>query len=285
MKRLFISVLALASILCGFALLLPTLHMVAAQEQSIAQIDREFVSAAARSDHAALAKFLDAEFTWTNADGNTQTRADVLASAPHPALGAEATAKIERRNYGAVEAIMAGREKLAALRVWVKRSAGWRLLVYHEVELGRTAGGGPGVKDCENPCRTVPYKPRNESEAAIIASWQALETGVTNHDSAAWAPHIADDFAMLGSTNDHALTKADRIATLDLQKQTGRGTAPAPLVSAQMFDLGDTVVMTCLHQPYTGKAVRVSRVWIKRDGKWVMAISYQTTIQSSPSIS
>jgi hypothetical protein len=178
---------------------------------------------------------------------------------------------------------MADRDKIHVLRIWVKRGPAWRLLIYHEVALGRqeASPSGSGVKDCENPCKTVPFKPKNESEQAIIASWQALETGVTNHDASAWSPHIAEEFAMLGSTNDHPLTKADRIATLNLQKQTGRGSAPAPLVSAQMFDFGDSVVMTCLHQPYTGKPAHVSRLWIKRDGKWVMSISFQTTIQAA----
>ena len=68
------------------------------------------------------------------------------------------------------------------------------------------------------------------------------------------------------------------MATLDKQKVSGVGSAPAPLVSAKMFDFGDAVVMACLHQPYTGKPVHVSRLWIKREGNWVMAISYQTTI-------
>ena len=70
------------------------------------------------------------------------------------------------------------------------------------------------------------------------------------------------------------------MATLDKQKVSGVGTAPSPLVSAKMFDFGDSVVMTCLHQPYTGKPVHVTRLWINRDGKWVMVISYQTTVQS-----
>jgi hypothetical protein len=191
---------------------------------------------------------------------------------------------VKQRTYGQVGALMSGRDKTNVLRIGVKRPAGWRLLVYHEVILGRQAPGpaGPGVKECENPCKTVPYKPRNEAEQGIIASWQALETGVTNHDAAAWAPHIADEFVMLGSSNDHPLAKADRIATLNLQKQTGFASAPAPLVSAQMFDFGDAVVMTCHHQPYTGKPVHVSRLWIKRNGQWVMSISYQTTMQAAP---
>jgi len=270
-----------------FGLLLATLGkpgIAFADEPTALQSDHDFVQAAAKGDTTAVAKFLDENFTWTDAEGKTLSRADVLSLLPSPALGNEAGAHLDRQSRSQVEAIMADRDKIHVLRLWVKRGSSWRLLVYHEVALGRqeSAPSGSGVKDCENPCKTVPYKPKNEAEQAIIASWQALETGVTNHDAVAWAPHIADEFAMLSSANDHPLTKSDRIATLNLQKQTGRGTAPSPLVSAQMFDFGDSVIMTCLHQPYVGKPVHVSRLWIKRDGKWIMAISFQTTIQAAP---
>ena len=256
----------------------------AADDQSILQADREFVQAAGKRDIAALGKLLDADFTWTDADGKTRARTEVLDSLPTPALGSESSAEVKQQTRTQVGAVMSSRDKTHVLRLWVHRPAGWRLLVYHEVILGRQASApaGPGAKDCENPCKTLPFKPKNEAEQAIIASWQALETGVTNHDAAAWAPHIAEEFVMLGSSNDHPLTKADRIATLNLQKQTGHGSAPAPLVSAQMFDFGDAVVMTCHHQPYTGKPVHVTRLWIKRNGHWVMSISYQTTVQAAP---
>jgi len=257
---------------------------LAADDEFILQTDREFVQAAAKRDAATLAKMLDADFTWTDADGKTRTRPEVLDALPTPALGSETGAQLKQQTHSQVGAVMSSRDKTHVLRLWVHRPAGWRLLVYHEVVLGRQviAPAGPGVSDCENPCRTLPFKPKNEAEQAIIASWQALETGVTNHDAAAWSPHIADEFVMLGSSNDHPLTKADRIATLNLQKQTGHGSAPAPLVSAHMFDFGDAVVMTCHHQPYVGKPVHVSRLWIKRNGQWVMSISYQTTVQAAP---
>jgi hypothetical protein len=253
-----------------------------ADESAVLQSDREFVQAAAKGDRAAIAKLLDTDFTWTDAEGKTLLRADVLSALPKPSLGDEAGAHQVRQTRSQVEAIMAERDQVHVLRLWVKRAT-WQLLVYHEVALGRQEArpSGSGVKDCENPCKTVPFKPKNEAEQAIIASWQALETGVTNHDAAAWAPHIADEFAMLSSANDHPLTKSDRIATLNLQKQGGRGSAPSPLVSAEMFDFGDSVVMTCMHQPYTGKPVHVSRLWIKRNGQWVMSISFQTTIQAA----
>ena len=258
--------------------------IAAADEPSLLQIDNDFVQAAAKHDKATVGRLLDTDFTWTEADGKTQARIDVLKSLPTPALGNETGAQLKPRTYGQVGAVMSGRDKVHVLRIWVKRPAGWRLIVYHEVALGQQAATAPGfgVNDCQNPCKTVPFKPKTEAEQAIIASWQALETGVTNHDASAWSPHIAEEFVMLGSSNDHPLSKADRIAILNLQKQTGHGSAPAPLVSAQMFDFGDAVVMTCLHQPYSGKPVHVSRFWIKRNGHWVMSISYQTTIQAAP---
>ena len=256
----------------------------AAEDQTYLQADHEFVQAATSGNKAAISKLVDADFTWTDAEGKTQTRAEVLKSVPMPSLGNESGTEIKQRTYGEVGAVMSNRDKIYVLRLWVKRPAGWRLLVYHEVALNQQAAGGgsSGVKDCENPCKTVPYKPKNEAEQGIIASWQALETGVTNHDAAAWSPHIADEFVMLSSNNDHPFSKADRIAVLNLQKETGRGSAPSPLVSAQMFDFGDAVVMTCLHQPFTGKPVHVSRLWVKKNGQWVMSISYQTTIQAAP---
>ena len=284
MRHFATKALAMGILFCG-TLVLTLGHRGAAygSEPSATQSDREFALAAVRGDTTAIAKYLDADFTWTDADGKTQSRADVLGAIPKPALGNEAGAHQQRQTRSQVEAIMTDRDKIHVLRLWVKRGTAWRILVYHEVALGRQDGGptGSGANDCQNPCKTLPYKPKNEAEQAIVASWQALETGVTNHDAAAWSPHIAEEFVMLGSANDHPLSKADRIATLNMQKQTGRGSAPSPLVSAQMFDFGDTVVMTCLHQPYTGKPIHVSRVWIKRDGKWIMSISYQTTIQAA----
>ena len=282
MRRFVGGVLAIGLVCATVFVALPRkIVAAAADDQSILQADHEFVRAASKGDSAEVGRLLDTDFTWTDANGKTRPRTEVLNSLPTPALGNETGADVKQRTYGAVSAVMSGRGKIYVLRVWVKRPAGWRLLVYHEVALGRQASTsqGPGVRECVNPCKFLPFKPKNESEQAIIASWQALETGVTNHDAAAWSPHIAEEFTMLGSTNDHPLTKADRIATLNLQKQTGYGSAPPPLVSAQMFDFGDAVIMTSLHQPYSGNSIHVSRLWIKRDGKWIMSISYQTTVQ------
>ena len=253
--------------------------------QAVLQADRAFVQAVVKADSAKLTRLLDKNFTWCDSTGKTLSLAEVLRSVPKDSLGDETGAEVKQLTYGEVGAVMAGSGKVHILRLWVKRPAGWRLLVYHEVHLSDhpPAEGGTGVKECENPCKSVPYQPKNEAERAVILSWQALETGVTSHDAAAWSPHIADEFVMLNSNNDHPFGKADRIAILNKQKESGVASAPSPLVSAQMFDFRDAIVMSCLHKTHTGKSVHVSRLWIKRDGKWIMAISYQTLIQADAS--
>ena len=277
---------ALISAFLSAALLLAfSSHNAAAADSDAAvmQADRSFVQAVGKGDAAAIGKMLDAEFIWTDAEGKTLTAEEVLRAVPKDALGDETGAEVSERTYGQVGAVNVGRGKIHILRMWVQRTGGWRLLVYHEVKQLEqpSTSAGSGVKECENPCKMVPFKPANEAEQAIIASWQALETGVTAHDAEAWAPHIADEFVQISSNSDHVISKAGRIETLNKQKVSGVGSAPSPLVTAKMFDFGDAVIMTCLHQPYSGKPIHVSRLWIKRDAKWIMSISYQTTIQAA----
>jgi hypothetical protein len=268
-------------LLMGWMLAVSSVVASASEDQDVLQADHNLVQAIGSADKKAIGGLLDADFTWTDSAGKTLTKAEVLKDLPTPVAGYDAEAK--ERTYRQVAVVQSMSGKVYVLRFWVKRSAGWRALAYHEVtQLAAPPAGGPGVNDCENPCKTVPYKPKNEAEAGIFKSWQELETYVTAHNSAGWAPHAADEFIQVSSNNDHPLDKAARMAVLDKQKQTGAGAAPAPLVSAEMFDFGDSVVMKALHQPYHGKPIRVSRLWIKRDGNWVMAISYQTTIQAAP---
>jgi len=151
MTRFVTSVFAVG-LFCGAAMVtLPTPRITAAtDEQSVLQTDREFVQAAAKDEKTRVAALLDTDFTWTDADGRTQTRTEILNSLPTPALGNETGADVKHRTYGAIGAVMSGRDKIYVLRIWAKRPAGWRLLVYHEVALGRQASApaGPSVKDC-----------------------------------------------------------------------------------------------------------------------------------------
>jgi Domain of unknown function (DUF4440) len=268
-------------------LTMPSLRGTAiAEEAAVAQSDREFVQAVTKGDAAAVGKLLDPDFTWTDAGGKMRTRAEVIRSLPKLALGDEAGAHEQKQIRDQAEAILVDREKTHVLRIWAKRGAAWRLLVYQEVVLGSQTAKTPDVsaRECDNPCKTVPYKPKNEQEQAIVAAWEALETSVATHDAGVWAQYIADEFTMVSSTSDHALTKNDRVSTLNLQKQIGRISIPSPVISVQIFDFGDTAVMTTVQQPSEGKPVRATRMWIRREGKWMISIGFQTTIEAEAGV-
>ena len=269
---------ALAGLVCLLALGGAGLSARAAtsdERQAVSKADQALFLALSRTNTAQIGKLLDPKFTWTDADGRTLAAKAVLKGPPKP--GAQVGAHLALHLYGDVAVITTALEHVHALRIWVKGNTGWRALLYQEVKVDDDASPGTGKRieaDCENPCRTVPYTPRTPAERDVLAAWQALERAVAKGDGAAWASHVADEFALV--TGARIADKAARIEEL----KSG-GSAPAPLVSATLFDFTDAIVMTALQQPYVGKPVHVTRIWIKRAGAWVLAISYQTVVQTA----
>src|SRR5689334_306411 len=137
----------------GFLLSLTARNTFAADtDQAVLQADRKFVQAASLQNGSLLARMLDDDFTWTDADGKTLTAAEVLHGVPRPALGDESGIDVTERTYGGVGAVQVSRGKIHVLRMWVQRAGGWELLVYHEVKQLEqpSTSAGSGVKDCEN---------------------------------------------------------------------------------------------------------------------------------------
>ena len=278
-----VKVAALVALVWAVGVLSPRRALASETTQAVVDADHAFVQALAKDDKAAVAKLLDPNFTWTDTQGKTVSKAEALRELPSFSSGNPADAETKEVSFGEVGQVTAVSGKTHVLRVWVKRAAGWRLLISQAATLaekGHTGTAAERGKECVNPCKTIPYKPRNAAEEGVISSWQALETAVTHHESQNWAPHVADEFQLISSGNDHPLDKKDRMDILDRQKKAGTGSAPAPLVSARMFDFPDTVVMTSLHQSPGGKPTHVTRIWIKRDGRWQLAYSQQTGVQA-----
>jgi hypothetical protein len=239
--------------------------------------DRRFVAALAARSPDAIA-LLDDDFTWVDAQGARFDKRDTLPASP---LGGEDGIVPRVQRYAGAATVMADRDKMFVLRIWVKRAAGWRLIVWHEVsQQNPPAAHGPGRADWDNPCRTLPYTPRTPDERDCLASWQELETAVMGHDPDEWARHVADEFMVVGAARRHS--KADRYAVIAEQRKNNTPSAPAPLVEARLDAFGDTMLMRCEHQPFHGKAAYVSRLFVKRGGLWLMAASFQTTRQDAP---
>lgn len=255
--------------------------VAAADDPAVLAADRDFVQAAAKSDGAALGKLLDADFVWIDANGKNEKRTQVLASAPKSAIQDASGADVRRHDYGQVEVVQTDTGKLHVLRVWVKRPAGWRALVYQEVRsldvLGKVTPSANQA--CQNPCKSVAYTPKNATERDVITAYEALETSAMTHDAANWDAHTGEEFVAASSYSDRLLDKPTRLG--ELKRANMAGLAPTPLASATLFEFGDAVVMRSRHVPDQGKPLEVTRVWVKRDAKWVEVLSYQTAVQGA----
>ena len=244
--------------------------------------DRAFVRDVAKNDGNDLNKLLDADFTWTDANGKTFTRAKILSDIPKPSISDESSAQITDRNYGEVELIQARSGRANILRIWVERPGGWRLLVYQEATLltGTPTPVAGSAKSCVNPCKTLPYKPKNETERDVLDGYMGLQTATVNRNSVEWGKYVADEFSAASSNSGKILDKPTRMADLERSKMAGY--APMPVVSLQLFDFRDAVVLISKHQPAHGRPFHITRLWIKRNGHWQEAASYQTRMQGAP---
>ena len=253
---------------------------VAADDPAVLTADRDFMQAVTKSDAAALGKLLDADFVWIDANGKMANRAQKLAGVRKlPINDPTAPGGVRRHDYGQVEVVQTDSGKMHVLRVWVKRPAGWRALVYQEVQsLDAPPKTTPSSnQECQNPCKSVPVTPKTDTQRAVIAAYRGLETSAMTHDAADWDAHTGEEFMAASSYSDRLLDKPTRMG--ELKRANMAGLAPTPLASATLFEFGDAVVMRSRHVPDQGKPLEVTRVWVKRDGKWVEVLSYQTAVQ------
>jgi hypothetical protein len=254
----------------------------APDDPAMLQTDYAFVQAVARVDKPALEKLLDTDFTWTNFEGKTRTKAEVLQNIPSQLNRAREQAELKQSTSGDIGDIQDNSGRANVLRVWVKRPNGWKAIVYQEVlSLDALPSFTPGAgKDCENPCKTIPYQPKNATEQQVVTAYSKLETAATARNSAAFAVMVADEFVAASSNSNKLADKRGRMEDFDHAKNGG--VAPTPLLSARLFDFGDAVLMISEHQPDRGRPLHVTRIWIKRNGSWVETLSYQTSIAAAP---
>jgi len=274
----------LAALICAiaFSAYRPAL---AADDASVRAADGDFWQAAAKGDTGALGKLLDADFQWIDASGHVRGRGQVLKTVPKmliPMLiaNAEGPTSIHLHNYGQIAVTETDHGRFHVLRVWLMRPAGWRALVYQEVQsLDAPPKVTPSAaKECRNPCKSVDYTPKTPAERAVIESYEGLETAAMAQNAAQFDAHTAEEFIAASSNSDKLLDKPTRMA--ELLHANMAGLAPTPLVSARLFQFGDATVMRSRHVPEHGKPLEVTRVFVRRDGKWLETLSYQTSVES-----
>jgi hypothetical protein len=287
MKR-FVTRALISGLVCGAifgALLIGRAAATDDAGKAAVQADHSLLVALGKSDKLTAGKLLDVNFAWTDVNGKTLKQADVLGNLKAYAADNQGDSEVQTHFYGQVETVTGAHHDARFLRVWVKRPAGWREFVEIDTPMPSKAATFGGQRaaaqgDCENPCRTVPYTPTTAMDKAILADWQKTKMEEWKPNAADWPNHIADEFLIIN--NASMRTKAKRVVIANEQQKAGEGAPGDPITSMSIHDFGDNAaVMISHHVPYRGgKPYYNVRVWTLRDGRWQLAISQQSTIQS-----
>ncbi len=254
-------------------------------EPALRQADQAFVSAMNKRDKTALGALMAKGFAWTDAGGSTLDKWHFL----HRSAGDAGGNNTKLHDYSTVM-FVTGEEKtpgahVRLVRVWVKEAGEWRILLGQQTNIEggskREQATVPAGTPCDNPCKTVPYQGASEQQQ-VVESWQALETAVNQRNADEWARHVGDEFVFNVKENGNPLTKADRVATIRKQAQGDRVTDIGEVVPGSMDVrvFGNTAVMRDTQQPTIhAMPYRALRIWVKRDGRWQLVYSQQTTIE------
>src|ERR1700722_17561154 len=259
------------------------------------QADDALQQALRKKDAKAVGALLDKEFTWTNEAGHTRSSAQFLKDSAAGGLDGNTEYKdLKARDYGQLAIVTgickrtAGQDTFFA-RIWVKRPGGWLLLTHQDTAIvakspssqpAPAAGNGAAAaSNCENPCRSVPYKPKTVEQREVLKAYQAVETAVTSHDAKTWAYHVADEFVGIGrqytGTPD---TKAGRAGQIGIV--TNRVVLPK-MIWGEAFVFGDAGIIIADHQAAGEPPYHVIRLWVNRDGRWQLFHRQETTIKKA----
>jgi len=285
MRRIVIAAVALASVAAGTLIIE---RSRAIDDQQVAkEAERTFLANLAKGDAKAISGALDRRFTWTDSDGLTRNRRDTLKEIAALAAAAKGDdSDVQANFYGRLLTVRGTHGDARFLRIFVKRRHGWKALMVLETPVA--PAGAPasveqaaGAGDCDNPCRSVPYTPKTAMDKDILTAWQKTKLLEWKPDAAQWANFIADEFMIINNTTIR--NKEQRVAIAQRQQDEGTGAPGDPVTAMRIYDFGsNAAVMTSRHTPYRGgKPYTNVRVWVRRDGRWQLALSQQVTIQSA----
>ena len=291
-SRRAVRVLALALLAAS----LVTAHIVRTRAQSaeelVAMADRSLADAMRTGDRSIARRLLALQFTYTDAAGRSYSRHDFLAGLKN--LSAVTAGNPKLTMYGLL-ATVTGQRKAADgstvffLDIWVKQKGAWRALAQHDVVIAEDGAPAASVSaredgkaiECTNPCQTMPYRVRSPAEQDVLNSFLAVEKASIAHDAQEWSKHVADEF-MLYRSGYAPIDKAARIAAIEQRKRDGSPVTVGEIQAVRLSVYGDAAAMitTQMVPDNSRPPYRAARIWVRRNGQWLMTISVQTDIQT-----
>jgi Domain of unknown function (DUF4440) len=275
---------------------LVTVHIVRTRAQlaadAVAAADRALADAVRNGDRSMARRLLSLQFSYTDQAGRAFSRHEFLADLKNLSTGTAAEPKVTM--YGLLATVTGERNAADGnatffLDIWVKQKGAWRALARQDVVIGdgETAAAAAAPLDdgkaieCTNPCQNLPYRVRSPAEQDVLNSFLAIEKASIAYDAQEWSKHVADDF-LLYRSGYAPVDKAERLAAIERQKQAGSPVAVGEIQAVRLSVYGDAAAMisTQMVPDNSRPPYRAARVWVRRNGQWLLMLSVQTDIQA-----
>ena len=290
MKKFIKANVAIALLGCSVLCLTGRTTRAADEKQSYEKSALSFRDALSSGDSKAVATLLDDNFQWVEANGEMHTKSQVLETLPAFAKDNEGDMDVRTLDLlGDAKRVLGIHHGQRFAHIWVKRPEGWRALVFLNIPIPAQRSENTVVPkapidpdaDCENPCRTLPYKPVNVAQEGALATWFRLKNAEWHPNAEVWSANSDENHETISPKMD--LPKLEHVVMLAQQRKLygEKGANPGqPVLSMRMYDVGNVVVQECLQGPKAAaKPVTfVMRVFINRGDGWKIVLSAQTNI-------
>jgi hypothetical protein len=279
MKHLLTHALAASLLFAAGMLALPSRQLAAADDApTFRQADRNLADALTRDDVKAVAGLLDERFQWVEANGRIHTKAQVLDDLAQFAADNEGALDVRTVEFlGQVERVLGMHHNQRFAHLWVNIPIPAERPDYMAPPSPPTEAD----KVCDNPCKTLPYKPENPVEEGAMATWFRLKNDEWHPNPEDWAAHADDNHETLTPRTD--IPKLQHVEELAEQRKLygeNGGSGGSSVLSMRIFDFGNVVIM----EAFQGRNLSAKptswnlRVFLNRGDGWKIALSAQTNI-------
>lgn len=291
MKRFFTRTLAASLLFGAVSFGISTLEVFAAEDApAFRQADKNLADALARGDAKGVAALLDDRFQWVEANGKIHTKAQVLEELAPFAADNEGALDVRTVDFlGQVERVLGIHHNQRFAHLWVKNPAGWQAFVFLNIPIPAErpdymAPPNPPAeadKVCDNPCKTLPYKPENAAEEGAMDTWFRLKNDEWHPNPEDWAAHADENHETLTPRAD--IPKLQHVEELAEERKLygeNGGSGGSAVLSMHMFDFGSVVIMQAFQgrNPSAKPTSWNLRVFLNRGDGWKIALSAQTNI-------
>jgi hypothetical protein len=291
MKHFFRCVVAAGLVFAAGSIAIPNSPLRAADDApTFRQADKSLNEALASGDRKTVAALLDDRFQWVEANGRIHTKAQVLDDLAQFSADNEGALDVRTVEFlGQVERVLGIHRNQRFAHLWVKNPAGWQAFVYLNIPIPAerpdysAPPSAPTEADklCDNPCKTLPYKPENAVEEGALDTWFRLKKDEWHPNPEDWAAHADDNHETLTPRTD--IPKLQHVEELAEERKLygeSGGSGGSAVLSMRMFDFGNVVIMQAFQgrNPSAKPTSWNLRVFLNRGDGWKIALSAQTNI-------